>query len=95
MYVVVPSPSETVTCYACRAVQFLTFKSVRELGHAVRTVRQSRCLSRRQLADLSRTHVSYLSRFESGLVVPNLSTVARVLGAIETERVILRVSGSR
>lgn len=62
-----------------------------ELGNAVGALRLNASISRQRLAELSGSHVSYLSRFERGLIVPNLSTVARILRAVEVDRIILRV----
>lgn len=62
-----------------------------EIGAAIRALRLGRGMTRQMLAALSGTHVSYLSRFERGRVVPNLATVARLLRASDVDQIILRI----
>lgn len=66
-----------------------------EFGRAARAIRVNHCLPRRRLAELSSTDVSYISRFESGRVTPNISTIERILRAADVDLIVLRVRPDR
>lgn len=57
--------------------------SERQIGIAVRDLRETRSLSARQLADVSGISAAMISRIESGQVSPSISTMSALSRALE------------
>jgi transcriptional regulator with XRE-family HTH domain len=64
----------------------VTFKQV---GSALRLVREERGLSLARLAELSSSGKSQLSKYENGRELPGLHSLARILDALDVEPLTL------
>jgi DNA-binding XRE family transcriptional regulator len=65
-----------------------------EVGGLIRRLRSRRDMTQATLASLIGIHRTYLSRVESGQVVPPVITLIRIAGALGVEKLILRLRSS-
>lgn len=56
----------------------------KEIGKRIKEVRNSKNMTQKQLAEASKIDATSISRYETGVQTPNLSTLAYIAGALET-----------
>jgi DNA-binding XRE family transcriptional regulator len=65
-----------------------------EIGGLIRRLRSRRGITQAELAALTGIHRTYLSRAERGQVVPSITALIQIVGALGVDKILLRVRSS-
>jgi DNA-binding XRE family transcriptional regulator len=63
----------------------------KQVGGLIRRLRSRRELTQATLASLTGIHRTYLSRAERGQVMPSITALMQIAGALQVDKVLLRI----